>query len=128
MFIVRSILVAALLVQGASIVPATAAETFQFKASEAVSSSVIRTKGYDLKLSDGTIVKLTGAQANQAPQKDCFVHIPSLRGQIETGLKAGTLKPIGSAAQQIKLQVIQDPTTGELWCGGAGEGCTITIQ
>jgi hypothetical protein len=126
MFIARSVLVAALLVQGAFI-GAVGADASEFKASEAVSSTVIRSKGYDLKLSDGTIVKLTGAAVTQQPQKDCLVHIPSLRLEIENGLKAGTLRPIGSAAQEVKLQV-RVTQEGNLWCFGGGTGCTIGIQ
>lgn len=127
MFIARSVLVTALLIQGAFIGAVTPSAAFEFNPSEAVSSTVLRSKGYDLKLSDGTIVKLTAATVAAQPQKDCFVHIPSVRQQIEGGLKQGSLQPLG-VEQNLTLQVKQDPNTGALWCGGAGTGCTIVIK
>ncbi len=102
----------------------------RFNREDAVSSAEIASseRGYLLTLSDGTEVRITGARADESPRRECLVHVPSLTRLIEQGLRGGALEPIGTAAQQVSLQVRQDPTTGELWCGGAGSGCTIIIQ
>ena len=100
----------------------------RFNPEDGVSSAVIKSSGYELTLTNGAVVKLIGASMVQRPDQDCMVHIPSLRRTIERGLRAGTLSPIGTAAQQINLQALQDPTTGEVWCRGAGSGCAIIIQ
>jgi len=109
---------------------AQAQDADRFNPENAVSSAEINgaEKGYLLTLSNGTEVRITGARANARPQRDCNVHIPSLTRRIENGLRNGALEPIGTGAQTVHLQVNQDPSTGELWCGGAGSGCTITIQ
>ena len=86
-------------------VPAQAEERPQFNREQAVSSAVIRSEGYLLTLSDGTEVRLTGARADERPRQECLVHIPSLTRQIELGLRAGDIGPIGTAAQQVTLQV-----------------------
>lgn len=128
----RFIIAAALLALAVLVsVPQTQAdERPQFNREEAVSSAEIAQsdRGYMLTLSDGTEVRLTQARADRRPRQDCLVHIPSLRQRIEQGLRGGALAPIGTAAQSVSLQVRQDPTTGELWCGGAGTGCTIIIN
>ena len=128
----RSALLAALIAGVALWVPAEAQaqDRPQFNREDAVSSADIRAseRGHLLLLSDGTEVRITGARADERPRQECLVHVPSLTRQIERGLREGALQPIGTAAQQVQLQVRQDPTTGELWCGGAGTGCTIIIQ
>ena len=128
----RSALLAALIAAIGLWVPAQAQaqDSPRFSREDAVSSAEIRTleRGYVLTLSDGTEVRITGARADERPRQECLVHVPSLTRQIERGLREGILQPIGTAAQQVQLQVRQDPTTGELWCGGAGSGCTIIIQ
>lgn len=106
---------------------ALAEERSQFNAADGVPAAQIREQGYVLTLSNGTEVKLTDVVVREQ-RPDCMVHIPSLTRRIENGLRNNILAPIGTAAQSVSLQVNQDPTTGELWCGGAGSGCTIVIQ
>ncbi|MEZ5668034.1 MAG: hypothetical protein R3F55_11490 [Alphaproteobacteria bacterium] len=124
----RLVSVASLLAAVGLSVPAMAEEPAQFNPEDGVSSATIRAQGFQLQLTDGTVVKLIGASMPRRPNQDCLVHIPSVRLAVERGIRAGTLGPIGTAAQQINLQALQDPNTGEVWCRGAGTGCAIIIQ
>lgn len=124
---VRLALLAALLALAVPSVQAAAQGLPEFNRDNAVASSVIRSGGYELILPDGTKVVLADVGVVERTQLDCLVHLPSLSRQIERGLRTGGLRPIGTAAQQVTLQVRQDPSTGELWCAGAGTGCTIVI-
>ena len=124
----RTALLAAMLLATGGLGPVHAQDRPAFSAEDGVSSNVIRTEGYRLQLSDGTEVRVTDVIPGDRPNVDCMVHVPSLTRRIEQGLRGGQLEPIGTAAQSVSLQVRQDPTTGELWCGGAGTGCTIIIQ
>lgn len=126
-YLTRYVLSAALAAASLAAPQALAEDRPQFNAADGVPASQIREQGFILTLSNGTEVKLTDVVVrDQRP--DCMVHIPSLTRRIENGLRNDVLAPIGTAAQSVSLQVNQDPTTGELWCGGAGTGCTIVIQ
>lgn len=103
------------------------AQEFQFNLEQALTSAEIQAGGVKIQLSDGTSVEIISVTPPQG-RADCLVHVPSLRMAIETGLRAGTLRPIGMATQQLTLQLKQDPRTGALWCGGAGTGCTIVVK
>lgn len=126
----RAVLTAALLSAAGLLLPALAPaqDRPQFNREDGVPSELIREEGYVLRLSNGTEVHLTDVVTDGDPAAHCMVHIPSLRRQIERGLRTGLLEPIGMGAQTAKLQVLQDPESGELWCRGGGSGCSIVIE
>jgi hypothetical protein len=117
-----------LLATASLVLPASAQDRPRFDPEDGVSRAQILAEGYTLRLSDGTEVRLTGVQLAEGRDQDCMVHIPSLQRRIERGLRGGHLQPIGTGAQTVNLQALQDPNTGELWCQGAGSGCRIIIQ
>jgi hypothetical protein len=123
---ISAVIVSAFLALGA-IATASAQDRLELDPEDAVSSQEIRENGFVLMLSDGTEVRVTNAAIPERPRQNCLVHIPSLRTEIERGLRAGDLRPIGTAAQEFTLNRLLDDQTGETWCVGAGTGCNIII-
>lgn len=121
----KSTLTALCIATAALVGPATAEG---FKKGEVVSSDELTKKPYVFSLKDGTKLKLIKAVNDKDPKATCYVHKPSLPRTIEGMMRGGFLEPTILGAQQVSLQVKQDPNTGSLWCGGAGSGCTIVIS